>query len=199
MDPPTWSEQLAARASEEFESLSDFIWKAPRLVETEKELDLAKLEQYFPNDPESRELRWKYESHKLDHVFPYLIAVGNLFALLSLFESYMLALCSELQSRTLVRLDGVSGTGISRLFRFLRKVGIKPEELRLYRQIQAASKIRNCLIHASGVLSWSLDNNDLCDLQRTGIYLSPEHQGVRQCLPSQDLTEITAQDGMTEC
>ena len=187
MDPATWSEQLAARASEEFENFSDFIWKAPRLVETERESELAKLELYFPNDPESRELRWKCESHKLDHVFPYLIAVGNLFALLSLFESYVLALCIEVQSRTLVRLDSVRGMGISRLLGFLRNAGIKLEDLRLHRQILAAIKIRNCLIHASGVLSWSHDNNDLRDLQRTGKYLSSEHQGVRTAQGGEDV------------
>jgi hypothetical protein len=42
--------QLANRASEEFHNLSDFIWKAPRFVESERTLELAKLEQYFPDD-----------------------------------------------------------------------------------------------------------------------------------------------------
>ena len=179
VEPPTWSWQLATRASEEFDNLSDFIWKAPRLVETERELELAKLHLYFPNDPVSRDLRWRDESHNLDHVFPYLIAVGNLFALLSLFESYVLALCSELEPRTPVELSSVNGMGISRLFKFLRRAGAKAEDLPLHQQIQAAISIRNCLIHASGVLSWSRDNNGLRDLQRTINYLSSEHQAVR--------------------
>jgi hypothetical protein len=170
---------LATRASEEFDNLSDFIWKAPRLVESERTLELAKLERYFPDDVESREVRWRAESLKLDHVFPYLVAIGNLFALLSLFESYMLALCVELQSRTAVELNSIGGTGIRRLLKFLRKVGIAPDDLYLHQQVQVAIKIRNCLIHASGVLSWSHDNDDLRELQRTGAYLSPEHQSVR--------------------
>ena len=171
--------QLASRAGQEFDDLGDFIYKAPRLVESERETELAKLELYFPDDAKHRELRWAHESHKLDHVFPYLIAVGNLFALLSLFESYLLSLCVELQPHTAVQLNSIGGTGVNRLFKFLRRVGVAVEDLPLHQQVQAAIKIRNCLIHASGVLSWSHNNDDLRELQRTGAYLSPENQGVR--------------------
>jgi len=137
------------------------------------------LDLYFPDDAKRRELRWTHESHKLDHVFPYLIAVGNLFALLSLFESYLLLLCFELQLYTTVQLNGIHGTGVNRFFKFLRRVGIAVEDLPLNQQVQAAIKIRNCLIHASGILSWSHNNDDLRELQQTGAYLSPENQGVR--------------------
>jgi hypothetical protein len=184
MESPLRLEQLATRASQEFADLSDFVWKAPNLVESERQIELSKLERYSPDDREGRETRWKAESHRLDHVFPYLIAVGNLFALLSVFESYMLALCVDLQSLTGNELNNVRGSGINRLFKFLRQVRIVPEDVPLYEQVNAAIRIRNCVVHASGVLSWSHNNDELREIQRTGVYLSP-----------QDRTRPTAQRG----
>lgn len=171
--------RLGVRAKLEFVDVSDFIWKAPRLIDHERKLELSKLDSYFPNHPELRERRWLMESHKLDHTFPYLIAVGNLFSVVSLFESYLLLLASELQPHVVIKLHDIKGQGISRLFKFLRLAGILPERLPLYLQVQAAIKIRNCLTHASGVLDWSRENNDLRKIQSTGTYLSPEHQSMR--------------------
>ena len=161
MEPILQPERLAASAYEEFNNLGDFIYKAPRLVKSERESELAKLERYFPNDSNLRDLRWQAESHNLDHVFPYLIATGNLFALLSLFESYLLALCVGIQSSSTVQIKDIHGTGVGRLFKFLGRLGVAAEDMSLHQQIQAAIKIRNCLIHASGVLSWSTNNEGL--------------------------------------
>jgi hypothetical protein len=169
---------LAAQASEEFVNLGDFIYKAPRLIDHERELELSKLDLYFPSGGMGRELRWESERHKLDHVFPYMIATGNLFALLSLFESYMFALCVGLQKSTPVKLSNVPGTGVNRLFKFLEKVGVTAGQVPLYPQVQAAIRIRNCLIHASGVLSWTHKDDSLRELQRSGQYLKPEHRNT---------------------
>ena len=172
-------QNLGVRAEREFVDVSDFIWKAPRLIDQERKLELSKLDSYFPNHPELKERRWKMESHKLDHTFPYLIAVGNLFCVVSLFESYLLLLAGELQAHVTVQLRDVKGQGVSRLFKFFRSVGVSPERIRLYEQVQAAIKIRNCLTHASGMLDWSRENDDLRNIQSTGAYLSPEHRKMR--------------------
>lgn len=172
-------QKLSARAQREFVDVSDFIWKAPRLIDHERKLELTKLDDYFPDHPELRERRWKMESHKLDHTFPYLIAAGNLFSVVSLFESYLLLLAGELQPHTTVQLKNVKGQGVSRLFKFFRSAGVIPERVLLHEQVQAAIKIRNCLTHASGMLAWSRENDDLRKIQRTSAYLSPEHRKMR--------------------
>lgn len=172
-------QQLSAGAQSEFTDVSDFIWKAPRLIHHERELELSKLDDYFQNYPELRERRWKMESRKLDLTFPYLIAVGNLFSTLSLFESYLLLLVGELQKYTTVQVHDVKGQGVSRLFKFIRLVGVIPEQVSLHEQVQASIKIRNCLTHVSGILAWSRENDDLIRIQRTASYLSPEHKKMR--------------------
>ena len=172
-------QNLGVRAEREFVDISDFIWKAPRLIDHERKLELSKLDSYFPNHPELKEWRWEMESHKLDHTFPYLIAVGNLFSVVSLFESYLLLLAGELQPHVTVQLRDVKGQGVSRLFKFFRSAGMSPERTPLYEQVQAAIKIRNCLTHASGMLDWSRENDDLRKIQSTGAYLSPEHRQMR--------------------
>lgn len=172
-------QSLDVRAKREFVDVSDFIWKAPRLIDHERKLELSKLDYCFPNHPELKERRWKMESHKLDHTFPYLIAVGNLFTAVSLFESYLLLLAGKLQPHATVQLCDVKGQGVSRLFKFFRLVGMSPERMPLHEQVQAAIKIRNCLTHANGMLAWSRENNDLRKIQFTGTYLSPEHRKMR--------------------
>jgi hypothetical protein len=62
-------DELASRATAEFENVSDFVWKAPRLIETERQIEREKLDRYFPDDQESRDRRWRAESQNLDHTF----------------------------------------------------------------------------------------------------------------------------------
>ena len=117
---------------------------------------------------------------KLHHTFPYLIAVGNLFTAMSLFESYLLLLAAELQTSTGTPVQDVKGQGISRLFKYLRSVGLAPERIALYDQVQAATRVRNCFMHSSGILSWSRDHHELRRLQASGSYLSPKHRKMRR-------------------
>lgn len=170
---------LQERAVREFGNVSDFIWKAPRLIGHERRLELSKLDEYFPPGDERREIRWRLESSKLEHTFPYLISVGNLFSVVSLFESYLLLLAGEIQSPPDLMVRDVKGQGIGRLFKFFRIAGIAPESLALSDQIQAAIKIRNCLAHASGMLDWARESAELRRIGSTGDYLSPEHKARR--------------------
>jgi hypothetical protein len=55
--------KLGRSAYEEFVDTSDYIWKAPRLIDTEKKAEIEKLESYYPltgdleKDNESKRLR----------------------------------------------------------------------------------------------------------------------------------------------
>lgn len=172
-------EDSAKRAYLEFTDVSDYIWKSPNLIAHETKLELRKLPAYYPNDPKTAKLRWKLESHKLNRVFPYLIAVGNLFSVVSLFESYLLLLGGKLQEYRGVPLSSTKGQGVTKLFNYLRTLAVHPEEVPLYEQVQAAIKVRNCLSHASGMLAWSRDETELRRLQAGGTYLSKEHRDMR--------------------
>lgn len=171
-------EDVAARANQEFCEVADFIWKTPRLIASERELELTKLDEYFPCDPQSRAIRWDIESAKIDQVFPSLIAMGNLFVLLSLFEKHVLLLSTVLSNHTSVLLADIKGNGFDRLIEFFRKVGIATAELHLHEQVKTAFKIRNCLIHASGVLECSRDSDSLREIVKSGKYLSPLHRAA---------------------
>jgi len=171
--------KLAKQAQMEFTAASDYIWKSPRLIEHETKLELEKLPVYFPNDPQTAKLRWEFESRNLTKVFPYLIAVGNLFSVASLFETYLLLLGSKLQDHSGLPLESVKGQGVAKLFAYFKELGIPPNSVPLYEQVQAAIRIRNCLAHASGMLAWSRDNKELRRLQASGAYLSREHRDMR--------------------
>jgi hypothetical protein len=173
-------EEIADRAYREFTDVADFIWKSPRLIEHETKLEARKLKEYFPNDEKLAKLRWHFESNKLNSVFPYLISVGNMFSVMSLFESYLLILSLEIEKNTGMHVTSVSGNGINRIFNYFRNVGLEIEAIDLFHQIMAAIKIRNCLSHASGMLSWSKEEVELKRIQKSGMYLSREHREMRK-------------------
>ena len=167
---------IASNVSWEFNQISDYIWKSPRLLDQETKLEIQKIAEYFPDDKKLAELRWQRESRKIDKVFPYLIALGNMFSVMSTFESYLLIISNELEKDTGVKVNSVSGSGINRLFSYFRCINIDIERIILFHQIDAAIKVRNCLSHANGILSWSRDETELRRIQRSGTYLSHEHR-----------------------
>ncbi|MCP4487625.1 MAG: hypothetical protein GY820_09970 [Gammaproteobacteria bacterium] len=172
--------EIVSRCQLEFSSVADYIWKSPRLIEAETKSELEKLKAYFPNDEELQKIRWKHESRKLERTFPYLIAVGNLFSTLSLFESYVLLVCEEIEKEGGSKVRDTKHSGISRLFVYLRQNGINLEDCEVFPQITAAIKIRNCMMHASGMLAWSRESTELKRIQRSGLYLSKTHRQHRK-------------------
>lgn len=172
--------QLASQASDEFDDILDYIWKSPGLIKHETEIELKKIPLYFPNDPKSAALRWKWQSEKLTGVFPQFIAVGNLFSVVSLFEFYLLQLGDKLQSSCGIQLESVKGQGVTKLFEYFKKINLSPHKVPLYDQVQAALKIRNCLMHSSGMLAWDRYEKDLRRTLSSRTYLSLEDRNRRK-------------------
>jgi hypothetical protein len=176
---------LAEQAYQDFSDLGDFVWKAPKLLESETELELQKLGKYFPitgnpkRDEEAKRLRairWYFEGRKLFQIFPALIATGNLLNCVSLFESYCLLLCRELEGRSTINLNQIPGLGIARIFRFFTDNGIDVDAIPMHKQLLIAFQICNCLVHAAGLLAWVQNSEQLRSAVAKSDYLSQFHQ-----------------------
>jgi hypothetical protein len=167
---------LAWKAHDEFNNVADYIWKSPRLIEHEAELERKKLDIYFKDRPDLAKLRWQHESHKLTSVFPYLIAVGNLITVMSLLEIYLLLLQTQLKKHVSIPEPSLKGQGTSRWLGYLKAIGIDVSSIARHEQVQTASRIRNCLVHAAGVLSNSRNEKELRQIQSTKVYVAPEHR-----------------------
>jgi hypothetical protein len=172
--------ELANSAFFEFSCITDYIWKSPRLLEHETTLEKKKLDLYFSRDTRSADLRWKHESRKLTNIFPYHIAVGNLFSAAALFESYMLLLANLLQDHSGILIGSVKGLGVKRLFSYFKLLGFAPSQVPLFGQVNCGIRIRNCFAHAGGMLAWSRDRKELIKLESSRIYLSPDDRKRRK-------------------
>lgn len=170
---------LAVSAYQEFSDAADYIWKAPRLLDQERKDELGKLKVYFPDSQELAERRWHHESRKLDSTFPYLMNNGNLFSVASLYEAYLILLANDLEKITGIGLVAVRGQGNSRLSNYFKCIGMDCSKVELNHQIDAALRIRNCLVHASGVLAWSKDEKGLRQITKSGTFLSKDHRERR--------------------
>lgn len=176
---------FAHAALDEFSNVADYIWKTPKFIDREIILEKEKLESYFPltGDERKDELatrlriqRWEHESHKLFELFPNLLAVANLFSCLALFEAHCLRLALLIEARSKFEIAKVSGRGIQRIFGFFSDAGLKHFDLDYSLQINSALKIRNCLIHAEGILSWDKDESSIRRIVAKGTFLSQVHR-----------------------
>ena len=177
--------QLKSRAFSEFNDVGDFIWKSPRFLIHETTLEKEKLKDYFPEGGETARLRWQHESAKLGSTFPYLIAIGNLFSATSLFETYLLLLVELLQETTTITIDKTKGQGFPRACTYLRTNFVRPESVSLFYQVEAAFRIRNCMAHASGLLSNVRDRREVRRVVKDGIYLSSDDRDRRRSMGGQ--------------
>jgi hypothetical protein len=187
--------QLAVSSFEEFADLADYIWKSPNLIDSETKIELEKLDAYFPlkGDPKQdemaerlRKMRWHHERRKLQHVFPYVMANGNLFTCISVFETYCLMVCKAIEKHAGLSFSEFRGSGISKCFNYMSSGKIDLARTAFRRQVQVAILVRNCLFHANGVLEWSRDEKELRRLIAAREYLSdnlrvePSHDELGQ-------------------
>jgi hypothetical protein len=166
----------------EFDGAMDLLWKALGFIEEQIELERQKLDAYFPATGgeltlSMREARWRIESHNLFGVFPHMLSSGNLSALLSLLETYLFRICMILEPMSPRPLRDISGLGINRLYKFLDLVflnlsmDLQLKDLDHYVEIEAASKIRNGLTHASGILQICRDPDLIRSIIANHLYL----------------------------
>lgn len=175
--------KLRDRADRAFEHLTDYIWKTPRLIEAEEALEREKIESYFPlteRDEKAnalnnrlRSLRAAQEIPKLRVSFPSFVASANLMLSASTFEHWCLALCKEIEAQGDAALTDVPGVGVHRLLKFLRRFDVDLDGSKFCKQAIAAIKIRNCLVHANGVVShMGRDRADLYRIVASHEYVS---------------------------
>jgi hypothetical protein len=145
--------ELEWKAFNELNDVSDYIYKSPRLLRHEATLEQYKLDTYFPDGGETADIRWHHESKKLNETFPRLIAVGNLFAVLSIFENYVLLLLKILQEHDATVPKHDLSQGLTAYLKATKAYGAEPYDAKYYEQVCAAISIRNCLMHAKGLLA----------------------------------------------
>ncbi|AHJ12953.1 hypothetical protein [Sulfurospirillum multivorans] len=168
---------IESQIDEEFMHISDFIWKSNYLIleEKKREKEIYSMYEEAAIDMITANLRWEYESFKINKIFPYLTNVSNLFTLISILEHNLLKLAKELESRdSSLLISDIRGVGINKLFEYFKKKNINLEKVTLFKQIQASIKIRNCFFHASGVISWSKDDIELKNIVKNKLYFDQE-------------------------
>jgi len=160
--------ELAETAQWVFNDVLDYVWKAPKLIEALAKIEEEKLAIY---GPDAREDRWR-EQLKLKNIFPPLVSQGNLFVVCSLFEYYVMQLAMEVEKIVQHPMDRTAGKGITRWLTYLRNVKvIDTYSFPLWPKVEAAFKIRNCLVHAQGALRFSKNAPEIHHIVKSGIFL----------------------------
>ena len=150
----------------EYSDLGDFIFKLPRFLESEEELESIKLDSYFPIGKDDltdhlRKLRYESEFKKINHSFPLNIANANLFLATSFFEGWLLRLAKEFEESLKLDFSSTRGTGFQKLIRFFKNASIDLDSFNRIEQVYIAMKIRNCMIHTHGLMSYSRDDKEI--------------------------------------
>jgi hypothetical protein len=147
--------ELEWKAFNDLNDVSDYIWKSPGFLAYEQAAERRKMAAYFPNGGETAEIRQQVESVKLMETFPRLIAVANLFVALSVFENHVLLLLKVLQEHDKTAGKQELRQGIKRHLEATKMHGADPYGAQYYEQVCVAISIRNCLMHAKGLLAGS--------------------------------------------
>lgn len=166
--------ELEWSAFSELSDVSDYIWKSPRLLTHEKDLEMRKLKAYYPEGGISADIRNHYESIKLNETFPRLIAVGNLFLVLSVFENYVFNLLRILQEQKPIVPRPEMNRGVAEHLKTTKAYGADPFDAKYYEQVLTAISIRNCLMHAKGLLAAFRQAEALRTQIRDCKFLSPD-------------------------
>ncbi len=172
---PRTIDALIGAAHWEFKWALDYVWKAPTLIEQLTKIEEEKLKYYTGK---LRSYRWFNDIKPLRDAFPVLLSHGNLFAVSSLFEMYVLQLATLAQQSSRPRLDETKGYGVGRSLAYLRRIGVGTNGIALWPQVDAALKVRNCLVHARGILLYSREALELRRIVKNRTFLRLEHRGA---------------------
>jgi len=158
----------------------------------QRKLEAEKMERYFPaasKDPTIdalRRIRGRSEFEKIDRVFTYTIAVGNLFSATSLFENYMILLVKEIDGDVKAKFKDEKGSGFSKALNYLKRNGFRPEKCELYNQMDSIICIRNLIYHAGGHLDWFRDAKKVEKICSDRLYLTKEIRDHRKKIKNVD-------------
>lgn len=153
-------QSLSDEIRHESARMGDFIWKLPTFLQEQERIEIEKLDRYFPGNKALQDLRWEHEVPKLAQTFPRLVAESGLFSVCSFFEWSLCRLakvvCEHSDGTSLGLEDDCAhlvGRGMyERAIAVLKSHKIRREMAARWPQVAAARKLRNCLIHAGGVL-----------------------------------------------
>ena len=171
---------------DDFSALLDYVWKSPRFVQYEADLEEKKLEAYFPKAEADanprvdflRRARKHFEDDKLHRHFPRYIATSNLFLATSLFEHYLLSICRKAEKSCEQKIADQRGNGCERFFRFLKEIGFETYDAYLYNQVDAALTIRNAMLHANGDLRLSRERRKVENICNKELFIEPSRRKI---------------------
>jgi hypothetical protein len=178
-------EHFCRESYDEFSHLGDYIWKMYQQIDSIRQVELRKLDDYFPNDPIARAWRWKRESERLDYIYPLAFNYSAVVQIFLTFETRLRRTCDLIyETKKLpIRAKELSGSTIERYLTYLDKfAGVEKIKLTLWQQIVALTKIRNCIVHTSGFFQDSSDSDAIRRLIKDRDYLSVEHRHRRRSL-----------------
>lgn len=150
----------------EWMDISDFVFKSKSLVERERKIEQRKINNYFPAGIDERtdtlrRIRTERAVQRIECTYPYMLATGNFYAVLSLLETFLLMLAKEASVLFDKDYKGVSGVGVEKIYNHLRGAGIDLNKAENYQAISSAFNFRNCLIHCGGVLELSKEKDKI--------------------------------------
>lgn len=172
--------QILNSAATEWVDIMDFVWKSHYTITHEQAIEAEKVTHYFPDIEKHAEIiaaRAAIHKRRWDNTYPYMISSGNLFSTLSLFEAYILRLAIATEQASEIQLSSINGAGVEKIFNYFRKLGIPLETIAVHEPIKCAQKIRNCLMHAGGLLQLSKDADTIRTIVERKSYLCSEDRG----------------------
>ncbi|MFN3388126.1 MAG: hypothetical protein ACK40O_04290 [Allosphingosinicella sp.] len=184
---------------EHFSTLGDYMWKLPRFIDHELEHEKRKLDEYFPVTEDSdhsilqrRRLRFFSEFGKLLIDFPDFMGASSFVMVMSHFEYYLLKVCRDHEAATGVDLDKFRGRmrGPSRLLDFVEEVSPEIVPNSRLPQLKEAFYLRNCLVHANGVLSLSKDAARVRTIVKQRLFYPPHRRQTEDSSQDKDLPRL---------
>lgn len=186
---PDWAE-YRSEFEWQFLSVSDYIWKLPEFISHLRAQEVEKLNSYFPADYVgddrsqvllARELRMSHESKKIEGDFPLFLASSAFIHSLSFFEYHLLKSCKMLERSGAGDLNRHRGKrhGATGLLGYAADCegALAREDVEIMR---GAIALRNCLVHANGMVEESIDPQYVRKLVRNRSCYRPERTGGRR-------------------
>jgi len=141
--------------------------------------EMAKLDLYHSDDPIGREIRWMFEGPKHDTFFPTALNYAFVVLVFITLETRLMRVCDVLHEVKgfPVRAKDMSGSGLERYLSYLSKLaGVNRSKLPNWQAVSKLTIIRNCIVHASGIVNYSKDAQEIRSMVINRSYLTKVHR-----------------------